>query len=207
MFFKTTTSPRVPVMSFIEYRALLRKVNQGFDWPNEGETLLSLCDGLISEASADNVVNAASLLKELEKQDLLGIDHLDILKALLRGMEKWTLIDVIKKFEIKRENYNSLLEKVILKLDELNDLTRLIKICKSILTEDGISRIDNVRALFKQLESKKRLGADCLRILKKILIETEQEDLLNEVNEFEKKREDEDTRDRQRMESEERNEG
>ena len=195
-------------MSFIEYRALLRKVNQGFDWPNESETLLSLCDGLIAEASADNIVNAASLLKELEKQDLLGIDHLDILKALLRGMEKWTLIDVLKKFEIKRENYNSLLEKVILKLDELNDLTRLIKICRSILlTEDGISRIDNVRALFKQLESKKRLGADCLRILKKILIETEEEDLLNEVNEFEKKREDEDTRDRQRMESEERNEG
>lgn len=194
-------------MSAIEYRALRCEVSQGIDWQIEGETLLSLCEGLIAEANQNNIENAASLLKELEKQNNLGIDHLEVLKELLRGIKKWALIDTVEKFKIKRENYNSLLEKVIRKLDELNDVKRLKAVCGPHLAEDRVCRIDSVRALFKELEIKNRLGAGCLGILKKILTETGEDDLLNEVEDFEKERKDEDTRDRQRMEADKRNQG
>ena len=196
-------------MSSIEYRALLCKVSHGVDWSNEGETLLSLCDGLIAESTTDNIVSVASLLKELEKQNNLGIDHLDILKALLREMQKWTLKDLVKKFQTRRKSYIRLLEKITFKLDELNDVNRLIAICRPHLAEDDheVCRIDTVRSLFTELGKKNRLGADCLETLKKILTETGKDDLLNEVLVFETEREDEDMKNRQRMEVEERNQG
>lgn len=194
-------------MSSIEYRALLCKVTHGVDWPNEGETLLSLSDGLIAEGTTANIVSVASLLKELEKQNNLGIDHLDILKALLREMQKWTLKDLVKKFQTRRKSYVSLLEKITFKLDELNDVNRLIAICRPHLAEDEVCRIDTVRSLFTELGKKNRLGADCLETLKKILTETGKDDLLNEVLVFETEREDEDMKNRQRMEVEERNQG
>ena len=196
-------------MSLIEYSALLhRKVNQGINWLNDGETLLLICEGrgLIAEGSENNIYDASSLFKELEKQNNLGIDHLDVLKALLRVMQKWTLIDEVEKFQVRRENYVSLLEKIILKLRE-HDLRRLIEICGQHLAADREGHISDVSALFKELESKNRLGADCLRILKKILKETGEEDLLKEVEDFERKIKDEDIADRQRTEAEERREG
>lgn len=197
-------------MSSIEYRVLLNcKLSQGIDWLTEGTTLLSLCEaeGLIAADSVNNIENVPSLFTELEQQNNLGIDNLDTLKELLRGIEKWALIDAVDKFEIKRENYISLLEKVILKLEELNDPNRLVAICRPYLAEDTFNRINSVRALFKELQSNNRLGANRLKILKQILTETGKEDLKKEVENFEQKRKDEDRRDRQRMESEERNQG
>ena len=191
-------------MSKIEYRTLHCKVSQGIDWQTEGETLLSLCGDLIAEGSENNI---AALLKELEIQSNLGIDHLEHLKELLRRVKKWALVDEIESFETKRKNYHCMLEKVIHKLDELNDLERLINFCTPHLAEDREGEIESIRVLFEKLESKNRLGPACLGILKKILKETGEDELLWEVDEFEKKRKDEDIRDRQRMEAEERSQG
>ncbi len=193
-------------MSSIEYRALRCKVSHGINWSNESETLLSLCEGLIAADSVNNIENAASLVAELERQNNLGIDHLDVLKALLRGIHKWTLIDEIEKFQVRRETYVNLLEKIVLKLSEY-DVRRLIEVCGQHLAADREGHINDVHTLFKELESKNRLGADCLRILKKILKETGEEDLLKEVEDFEMKKRDEEIADRQRMESEMKREG
>ena len=194
-------------MSEIEYRTLRFEVSQGIDWQTEGEKLLSLCEGFIAEGSENNVRNAATLLKELEIKNKLGIDHLEVLKELMNGIGKWALIDQIEIFEIKRKNYISMLEKMILKFDELNDLERLINICTPYLTEDRVGGIESIRILFEKLESNNRLGPACLGILKEILKETGEDELLWEVEEFEKKRKDENIRDRQRKEAEERSQG
>lgn len=193
-------------MSSIEYRGLLCKVGKGIDWLNDAETLLSLCEGLIATSSENNIQNVASLFKELEKQDNLGIDHLDVLKAILRHIEKWSLIDEVEKFQARRENYVSLIEKIVLKLGEY-DVRRLVEICGQHLALDTEGHINDVRTLFNELESKNRLGADCLRTLKKILKETEEEDLLKDVEDFERKRKDEETTDRQKMESDRKRDG
>ena len=154
-------------MSKIEYRTLHSKVSQGIDWQTEGETLLSLCGDLIAEGSENNIGNVAALLKELEIQSNLGIDHLEHLKELLRRVKKWALVDEIESFETKRKNYHCMLEKVIHKLDELNDLERLINFCTPHLAEDREGEIESIRVLFEKLESKNRLGPACLGILKK----------------------------------------
>ena len=195
-------------MSEIEYRALCIRVSRGIDWQTEGETLLSLCKGrLIAEGSENLIGNAADLLEQLEGQNKLGIDHLAVLKELLRAIEKWALVDNIDIFEINRKNYLSMLEKVILKLDELNCLEQLIRICTPYLEEGSVGGIESIRVLFKKLESNDRLGPANLEILKKILKEMREEELLREVEEFEKKRKDENIRDRQRKEAEEQRRG
>ena len=195
-------------MSEIEYRALCIRVSRGIDWQTEGETLLSLCKGrLIAEGSENLIGNAADLLEQLEGQNKLGIDHLEVLKELLGAIEKWALVDNIDIFEINRKNYLSMLEKVILKLDELNCLEQLIRICTPYLEEGRVGGIESIRALFKELESNDRLGPANLGILKKILKEKREEELLREVEEFEKKRKDENIRDRQRKEAEEQRRG
>ena len=125
----------------------------------------------------------------------------------MNGIGKWALIDQIEIFEIKRKNYISMLEKIILKLDELNDLERLINICTPYLAKDIVGGIESIRILFEKLESNNRLGPACLGILKEILKETGEDELLRELEEFEKKRKDENIRDRQRKEAEERSQG
>ncbi|XP_078359454.1 uncharacterized protein LOC144643930 isoform X2 [Oculina patagonica] len=194
-------------MSSIEYRILLHKISHCISWLDGGETLLSvsLFEGLIAADSVNNIENAASLFAEMEKQNNLGIDHLSVLKELFRGVQKWTLIDEIEKFEVKRKNYNRLLKKVIHKLGEY-DLSNLIEICGRHLAADRKDDINNVCALLKELENTKRLGANYLDVLKEILTEKREEHLLKEVEDFERKRKDEDIADRQRMESETRRE-
>ena len=195
-------------MSEIEYRALCIRVSRGIDWQTEGETLLSLCKGrLIAEGSENLIGNAADLLEQLEGQNKLGIDHLEVLKELLRAIEKWALVDKIDIFEINRENYLSMLKKVILKLDELNCLEQLIRICTPYLEEGRVGGIESIRVLFEKLESNYRLGPANLGILREILKKTGEDELLREVEEFEKKRKDENSRDRKRKEAEERRQG
>ena len=70
-------------------------------------------------------------------------------------------------------------------LDELNDLERLISICRGNITEDRRASIHDVRSLFKELESNDCLGIDGFEIVKQILTQTEKTDLLKEVREFE----------------------
>ena len=129
-----------------------------------------------------------SLFVELEGKGFLSPDQLTLLKEMLKGVKEWDFLEEIEFFECKREKYNNLLEQIIRVLDELNDLERLISICRGNITEGRRASIHDVRSLFRELERNGYLGIDCLEILKEILIQTEKSDLLEKVNELERRR-------------------
>ena len=66
-------------------------------------------------------------------------------------------------------------------------MERLLSICGPKITEARQSSILNVRSLFKELESNDWLGIDCLDTLKEILNQTNENNLLKEVEEFEQR--------------------
>ena len=136
----------------------------------------------------DNIQDTLSLFKELEGRKCLGVDRLQVLKDLLKGIRQWSLFGKVKKFESIRTEYNGLIEQIILVLDELNDMERLIAICRMAIAEANESNIQDVRSLFKELENNECLGIDCLGLLKEILTKTEQGDLLRDVEGFEARR-------------------
>ena len=78
----------------------------------------------------ENLQDVVYLFEELEEKEFLGPDKLDVLKDLLEGLEEWSLLENAEKFETKRREYDGLLEQIIQALDELNDLERLVSICK-----------------------------------------------------------------------------
>ena len=139
----------------------------------------------------DHIQDTLSLFKELEDRKCLGVDRLQVLKDLLKGIRQWSLFGKVKKFESTRTEYNGLIEQIILVLDESNDVERLISICR-LETEANESNIQDVRSLFKELENNECLGIDCLGLLKEILTKTEQGDLLRDVEGFEARRNRED---------------
>ena len=122
---------------------------------------------------------------ELEQNGFLGADKLNILKDLLKGLEEWSLFGNVKSFESKRKEYNSLLERIIHVLDELDCLEQLVAICSDRIPEEKHSSIQDVRSLFQELENNDSLGIDHLEVLKEILTRQEKTDLLREVEEFE----------------------
>ena len=107
---------------------------------------------------------------------------------MLKGVKEWHFLKEVKFFECKREKYNNLLEQIIRVLDELNDLERLISICRGHITDGRRASIHDVRSLFRELERNGSLGIDCLEILKEILIQMEKSDLLEKVNQLERGR-------------------
>lgn len=108
-----------------------------------------------------------------------------MMKEVLKELKEWSLLKKVKKFESKRKEYKALMEKIRCALDELNDLERLITICKGKISEEKEGNIQDVRSLFTLLEDEEILGISCLHILKEILENTEQNDLLHKVQEFE----------------------
>ena len=109
---------------------------------------------------------------------------------MLKDVKEWDCLQEVEIFACKRarEKYNNLLEQIIRVLDELNDLERLISICRGNITEGGRASIHDVRSLFRELNRNSSLGIDCYKILKQILIQTEKCDLLEKVNELEQQR-------------------
>jgi len=147
---------------------------------------------MVATRSEDSIQNVFSLFKQLEEKGFLGLDRLEIMKDLLRGVKEWALFGKVKELESKRKEYLDLLEQIIRVLDELNDLERLISMCREKMAEAIEGSIHNVRALFKVLESHNCLGINRLGMLKEILTQTEQNDLLKEVEVFEERRNRED---------------
>ena len=170
-------------MSAIEYSYLLVEVSEKLDEVSPIHRLLFTCRKYLTSGSEGNIQDTLSLFKELEEQQNLGIDNLVVIKELLKGVREWSLFGKVKRFENKRKEYNALLEEIIRLLDELNDLERRGK-----LSEESEGLIEDVRSLFKELENQNILGLDRLDILKEILTETEKNDLLKEVEEFEERR-------------------
>ena len=175
-------------MSAIEYSYLLVEVSEKLDEVSPIHRLLFTCRTYLTSGSEGNIQDTLSLFKELEEQQNLGIDNLVVIKELLKGVREWSLFGKVKRFENKRKEYNALLEAIIRVLDELNDLERLVSVCRGKLSEESEGLIENVRSLFKELENQNILGLDRLDILKDILTETEKKDLLKKVEEFEERR-------------------
>ena len=173
-------------MSAIEYNNLLSKISQRLDDINSGHQLLVICSGLLAARNEESIPTL-SLFLELEEKGFLSPDRLTVLKTILKGVKEWAFLEKVEKFEQKRKKYNNLLEQIIRELDELNDLERLISICKGNITEERRASIHDARSLFKELESKECLGIDRLEIVKEILTQTEKTDLLKEVEEFEQR--------------------
>ena len=174
-------------MPGIEYNNLLYQISKRLDELDVGEQLLFLCRGKVTARSEENI-QARSLFEELEQKGFLSPDHLVLLKGMLKGVNEWALFDEVETFDTKRKEYNNLLEKIVRVLDELNELERLVSICGEKITEESQGKVQDVRSLFKELESNDWLGIDCLDILKEILTQTEKSDLLKEVEEFEQRR-------------------
>ncbi len=185
-------------MSAIEYNNLLFEISQRLDELNVRDRLLFMCRGKLASGSENNIQDALSLFKALEEHNNLRIDRLEEMKELLKGFREWSLFGKVRKFESKRKEYNVLLEQIIRALDELNDVERLVAMCRGKISEESEGLIQDVRSLFKELENQNNLGTHRLVILKKILTEMEKDDLVKEVEEFEERRNQEDESERKK---------
>ena len=97
-------------MSSVGYGGLLYRVSQKLDDLSKINQILFSCRraGLIAEESesyniqvnpGDNVpVIVMKLFSDLEEEDNLGIDNLENLRDLLKGVKEWSLIDEVDKF-------------------------------------------------------------------------------------------------------------
>lgn len=184
-------------MSSIEYNNLLFEISRTLNQQIEREQLsleqlLFMCREKVASGTEDNINDVLTLLRALESQDNLKIDKLVVLKELLKAVGEWSLFQKVRKLEIKRTEYNCLIEQVSLGLDELNDLERLILMCRGKTSVESEGNIHDARTLLQELERQQHLGVGCLDFLKEILTATEKDDLLQEVQEFEKRRHDED---------------
>ena len=179
-------------MSAIEYNNLLFEISQRLEELNVLDRLVFMCRGMLASGSEDNIQDVLSLFKELEERNNLGINRMEVIKGLLKSVKEWSFFGRVKEFERKRKKYNGLLEQIIVALDELNELERLIEMCRGNISQESEGQIRNVRSLFKELEKQNNLEYDRLDVLKGILIETEKNDLLRELEEFEERRNQED---------------
>ena len=197
-------------MSSIGYRGLLYRVSQELTDLKKINQILyaSRSEGLISENSesfniqvnpGDNTsVTVMKLFSDLEESDNLGLDNLEILRDLLKGVKEWSLVDEVDKFVRQRKDFNTLLETIILKLDELDNLDQLLSLCEDHVADDAKDDIKDVRSLVKELQKKNRLGVARLTVLRKILNETGQQELLDLLTGFEKKWEEEEKAERRK---------
>ena len=185
-------------MSAVEYNSLIFEISQRLDELNVGRKLMFLCRGKVAPRSEGNMQDSFSFLMELEEKEFLGPDKLDVLKDLLKGVKEWALLEEVEKFERKRKEYDVLLQEIIPVLDELNDVQRLVLICREKIPPERQGNIPDVRSLFKELENNNCLGINRLGILKEILAQTEKSDLLTTVKDFEQRRTLEDKFERRR---------
>ena len=175
-------------MSTVEYNCLIYEIRERLDELDVGKKLIFMCRGKVAPGSEENMQDASSLITELEEKESLGPDNLDLLKDLLKGVKEWALLEEVEKFESKRTEYYILLNQIIRALDELNDLERLVSICGRKIPRERQGNIRDVRSLFEELENNHCLGINRLDILKEILAQTEKNDLLMAVKEFEERR-------------------
>ena len=181
-------------MSYFAYNSLLSETGRQLD-QHDRRQLLETC-GL--ENDADDIPNARSLLRKLEEKNQLTIDRLGGLEEILESLEEFSLLGKLKKFEMKRKEYNSLLAQISRALDgdERNHLEQLINICRRETSLELEENIPNVRKLFQKLEKSGCLGFRSLDLLKEILTEIERQDLVKEIENYEEQRNKKDTSER-----------
>ena len=179
-------------MSYVEYNHLLFEISQRLDQLNQHEHLLLMCRGRLASRTED-IPDALSLFRELEEQNNLAIDQVELWKELLKWVGEWSLFQKVRKFEEKRKEYKELLKQISRALDENNQLQRLIAVCAERETlEENERNSQTARILFKKLERRGLFEFGRLDFLKEILSEIERQDLVKKVQDFEKRRLDED---------------
>ncbi|XP_068710479.1 uncharacterized protein [Montipora foliosa] len=177
-------------MSRIEYNNLLFRISQKLDETNARRHILFMCREILGARSdEDNHRDSISLFEELEGNGSLGPDNLGLVKEILVALEVWDLHDKIVNFESTRKEYTELIERVIGELDELIDLERLMStVCRGKISDERRGDVHDVRSLFQVLEVIGCLGINNLGILKEICIEMEKDELMREVEDFQKRR-------------------
>ena len=179
-------------MSYVEYNHLLFEISQRLDQLNQHEHLLLMCRGLVASRPED-IPNALSLFRELEDRNNLAIDKVELWKELLKAVGEWSLFQKVRKFEDKRKEYKELLELISSALDESNQLQQLIAACAERVTlEESERNSQTARILFEKLEGRELFEFGRLRFLKEILSKILRQDLVKEIQDFEKRRIDED---------------
>ena len=99
-----------------------------------------------------------------------------------------------------RGEYKELIERVIGVLEDLNDLERLMSILCRVkrIPEERKNDIHDLRSLFQVLEDMNFLGIDRLGILREILTELKNHELLTELAEVQKRRVEYETHERRK---------
>ena len=161
-----------------------------------------IIDRSLPDDSGDDIADVISLLTKMEERNLLGIDRLNVLKDLLKGIKRYDLGGKVEKFENRRKDYKQFLEKISRALDESNELQRLILICRreNLIAHEREEHIGNVNALFAELEQQNNLGIGNLNILRNLATEVEKPELCRLVDDFDEKRKQEDDAERKRKE-------
>ena len=184
-------------MSYIEYRKLLLEAGRKIDQQIEPTDLLFILKRRVS-SGIEEITGARSLFEEMEERNNLGINRLEVLKDLLKGVEEWSLFQKVKMFEMKRTHYNNLFELIGRALDESNQLEELIHVCRRKTSVECDVNMQGFRELLKELENRDYLEFGRLSFLKEILSETGRADLVAIVDDFEKQRNDEEESERRK---------
>ena len=189
-------------MSFGGYLNLLCEISEEIDWETKRGRLMFIINRYLPDDSGDDITDVNSLLAKLEERSLLGIDRLDVLKDLPKGIRKWDLLRIVDEFEIKRKDYKQFLGKISRALDESNELQRLILLCRrqNLIAHERKEHIANVDALFTELEQQNNLGIGNLSILRTMATEVEKPNLCRLVDDFDEKRKQEEDAEKKRKE-------
>ena len=187
-------------MSKAEYKSLLFRISKRLDEINALEHILYICEEKLEHQTSQDIHNTLSLLRKLEESGSLGVDCLQVVKDLLRAVKEWGLREEIVKFESTRREYKELIGRVISELEELNDLERIMSTVGRVrrIPEERKNDVHDVRSLVQVLEEMNFLGIDCLEILREILTELNNDELLTELTEFQKRRIEDETQERRR---------
>ena len=191
-------------MSVVEYRFILYQFGEEIDWQTQRRKLIFILRAFLPDCTEEDITDIDSLLSMLEEKNILGIDRLNVMKDLLKGIRKWDLLRRVERFEMKRKDYKQLLEQISRALDVSNELQRLISICrgKNLIALEREEDIADVNAMFTILEQQNKLGIEDLTLLKTLAKEMEKPDLCRLLEEFEKKRKQEEDAEREREERE-----
>ena len=189
-------------MSVVEYRVFLYQFSEEIDWQTQRTKLIFILRAFLPDGSEERITDINSLLTTLEEENILGIDRLNVMKELLKGIRKWDLLRTVERFEIKRKEYRQLLEKISRTFDKSNELQQLISICrgKYLIARESEEDIVDVNALFTVLEQQNNLGIEDLTLLKTLANEMKKPDLCRLLEEFEKRRKQEEDAERERKE-------
>ena len=188
-------------MSNVEFLRILHQCDKEIDWQTESGWLLDIYEHCIPNDSEKAFTSVITLLRKLKDKGVIGIDHLVVLIDIVKrtkSSSKWNLLRILREFENKRKDYKELLKQIGRALQESNELQRSISTCveNNVIPRKTGKQIKDFDALFKMLEDRHILGIEDLTILKTIATEVEKPDLCRLVEEFEKKRKQEEDAER-----------